>query len=162
MINISLALLIVDNKILLLKRSDKMDDFPEMYGLPGGHVKDNEDSIDALKREVKEETTLTLKNPTFVNTYKFGRNKIFVYTETLKSTRGIKLNREHSEFKLFSPDELKNKDVINSTVDMYKDYKKIKTLNEEIKKINSLIKVITEENYTLDLGDVYQCNVKNE
>ncbi|MDP6647881.1 MAG: NUDIX hydrolase [Candidatus Woesearchaeota archaeon] len=51
-----------DNKILLALRNH--EPFKDYWCLPGGHIEFNEKAIDAVKREVKEETGLDI-NPKF-------------------------------------------------------------------------------------------------
>ncbi|MDD4902708.1 MAG: NUDIX domain-containing protein [Patescibacteria group bacterium] len=48
-------------KVLMLKRSKTESPFPENWEIPGGGVEFGEDTEDALKREVKEETGLKIK-----------------------------------------------------------------------------------------------------
>ena len=51
-----------NNKLLLLKRAAHDRAFPNMFAIPGGHVKDSDkDILHALKREVLEETALVVR-----------------------------------------------------------------------------------------------------
>lgn len=53
------AVIVHHHKILILKR--RADDFmPHIYELPGGGLEHNETLIDALKREIAEETNCTI------------------------------------------------------------------------------------------------------
>ena len=52
-----------DNKYLMLYRNKKQNDLNKgKYIGIGGHVENNESYIDAIKREVKEETSLTINS----------------------------------------------------------------------------------------------------
>lgn len=57
--NIVNAIILKDNKLLTIKR--KIDPWPGMYGLPGGHIEEEENRIESLKRELKEEMGLEIK-----------------------------------------------------------------------------------------------------
>jgi 8-oxo-dGTP diphosphatase len=60
-INLVVSALIEDNgKVLLIKRK-KNKSFPNFWGIPTGKVKSGEKLEDAIKREVKEETNLTIE-----------------------------------------------------------------------------------------------------
>ena len=69
-----------DNKILLQNRVKK--DW-QGYTLPGGHVERDESFVDAVIREMKEETGLDIKNPVLVGVkqfpIKYGRYVVFLY-----------------------------------------------------------------------------------
>lgn len=124
MADISLALLIVDDKVLLFKREEKKGDkFSGLYGLPGGHVEAKENTKEAAIRETWEETCVMMKKPIFVNTYKFEQNKIYLYAQEIDDINGVKLNHEHTDFKVFDPKELKtNSEIIPTCKFMYNDY----------------------------------------
>jgi hypothetical protein len=131
----------------MCKREKKDNDkYSEMYGLPGGHVKKDETNKDGCVREVREEVNLDIHNPKFIKTYEFDDNQIHLYSKEIKNIDGIKLNHEHTDYKLVSPKDLKNPEIIPTTKDMYKDCKD-KPLNEEIQRIKFLI--------TEDLNDYY-------
>ena len=71
MARIGLALLIVDDKILLFKRSTKPDDInPGKYGLAGGHVKDDESPLEGTQRECREEIGINPKKLKYRNALK--------------------------------------------------------------------------------------------
>lgn len=57
----------------IIKRNSKIMvvdlSYKEGYALPGGVLKGHEDFLEALKREVKEETNLKVKNCRYFNTY---------------------------------------------------------------------------------------------
>ena len=56
----NMCLIYDKNKILVVDR--KKNDWPGLT-LPGGHIERSENFIDAVVREVKEETGLTIKKP---------------------------------------------------------------------------------------------------
>jgi len=95
-------ILFVGDKILFL--ISDIERFKGNLDLPGGHVHHGEDLIVALKREVKEETGLSIKNPTIFR----HEDDITYYYSKLSSDRvkNIKLSFEHSEYKLLTLDQV--------------------------------------------------------
>ena len=131
MARIGLALLIVDDEVLLFKRSEHPDDInPGMYGMVGGHVKDSETPLEGTKREAKEEADLDLTKLKYLDNYKHKNegngemDTLWVYTQELENTDDIYLNPEHTAFKLFDPDKLDKPSIIPTTKFIYHDYKK--------------------------------------
>ena len=50
-----------DSDILLLKRAAHEDLYPNVFEIPGGHMGDHDETVlDALKREVMEETRMSI------------------------------------------------------------------------------------------------------
>ena len=104
------AILIYDNQVLLLRRSEKDPPYKGYWGFPGGKIKTNEDSKKAVIREVKEETgiDLTVNEQTKMkNVDKMHYNKQNSVPEgeteywlvELESSPEIKLSTEHVSYK---------------------------------------------------------------
>ena len=123
-----LCLLENENKILLQNRVK--EDW-QGYTLPGGHVEKGESFVDAVIREMKEETGLDIKNPILVGVKQFpikhGRYVVFLFKAT------------DFEGKLKPSDEgmiewIEYKDISNiNTVDDFEDLLEVinsKKLNE--------------------------------
>ena len=112
------------NKILLQNRVKK--DW-QGYTLPGGHVEKNESFVDAVIREMKEETGLDIKNPKLVGIkqfpIKYGRYVVFLF------------KTNEYEGKLQSSNEGKMKWV------EYKDIPKIKSVDD----FEDLLKVMNSD-----------------
>ena len=102
------ALLIKNNKFLLLKRNDP----PLIWGPPGGKLEVNEDPIVGLKREVKEETGLEIEVKMPVTTWfgSFNNKKILAVDYFCKYQSGkIQLSNEHNSYIWLSMQELRDK-----------------------------------------------------
>lgn len=137
MARISLGLIIVDGKLLMFKRSkNNKDQYSEMYGLVGGHVRDSETDVEGLKREAREESNLKLPNPKYVKSYKFDDNNVRLYYQELDSIDDIKLNHEHTAYKLVKPEDLSKPSIIPTTKDMYNTSKRKYGIKEELSLIN--------------------------
>ena len=99
------VILLDGDKVLLLKRSGYVKKFANDWDLPGGHLKQNENLIKGLKRDVFEETGIKIKDPVFFknieNIHFFIANYNF---------QEIKLSDEHTEYKFFGKSDLNLKE----------------------------------------------------
>ena len=112
------------NKILLQNRVKK--DW-QGYTLPGGHVEREESFVDAVIREMKEETGLSIKNPKLVGVKQFpikcGRYVVFLYKTNEYS--GTLVSSSEGKIEWVEYDKLKG---IN-TVDDFEELLKVMNSN---------------------------------
>ena len=93
-----------NDEILLLKRKENQK-FPGNWDLPGGHLKEKETGEEGLLREVKEETNLSINEPSFI--YRDGRHSFYKsrsWTGTLFNDNELP---EHVTSHWFSSEEVK-------------------------------------------------------
>ena len=105
--------------LLLERRTDA-----PLWSLIAGMVNDGESLNDALWREVREETGLTVAgfelfgtftDPTRIVSYPDGnvfRVASFVYAVEVASFEGLTHSEESEELRFFAPDQLKDLDVV--------------------------------------------------
>lgn len=95
-----------------------------LWGIPGGKIELGEAAIDALRREILEETNLEVKNIRFVmvqdciRSKEFHREAHFVllnYTCVAKGNIEVKLNDEAHDFRWVSTDEAMTMDLNTPT-----------------------------------------------
>ncbi len=112
-VELTVLCLIADgNKILLQNRVK--DDW-KGYALPGGHVEPGESFVDAVIREMKEETGLSVHNPKLVGVKQFpienGRYVVFLFKSHEYS--GELSSSEEGKMEWISRDELKSIDTVD-------------------------------------------------
>jgi phosphoglycolate phosphatase-like HAD superfamily hydrolase/ADP-ribose pyrophosphatase YjhB (NUDIX family) len=99
------ALIWNDADQVLMVRTQK---WSGLWGIPGGKIKFGEPSLDALKREIKEETNLNIADISFalvqdcIHSRQFYRDAHFVllnYTCHVHGHYSVKLNDEAQEFR---------------------------------------------------------------
>ena len=81
-VELTVVCLLEDGDKILLQDRVKTD--WHGYALPGGHVEKDESFLDAVKREMKEETGLEIRNPRLVGLKQFPiDNGIFNFCQNL-------------------------------------------------------------------------------
>ncbi len=98
-------------KILALRRNPADVRRPNCWDLPGGNYEAGEDVNDALKREIKEETSLQAVRlrPIYLTSSAgkiYADTTIFALTQLCDKWKGeVKLSSEHVEFRWVTPQE---------------------------------------------------------
>jgi 8-oxo-dGTP diphosphatase len=104
--------LIQDGNRVLLQNRVKND--WKGYTLPGGHVEAGESFVDAVVREMKEETGLSIKNPRIVGIKHFpmenGRYIVLLFKAT--EFEGTVVSSEEGEMEWISLDDLSAINVV--------------------------------------------------
>jgi 8-oxo-dGTP pyrophosphatase MutT (NUDIX family) len=100
-------LILIDNKdrVLFIKRSDYVLKFSGEWDLPGGHLKEDEDILSGLNREVFEETNLEFQNPVMIKVI----DNLHFFRAGYNS-QPVKLSEEHVEYRFFEKQELNRND----------------------------------------------------
>lgn len=110
------ALLIDDDKLLILRRANYMRKFGGYWGLVGGSI-DNKDknSKEAIIREIKEETGIDLSFNEKHKMKMLEKRKLDDNSDTeywvvhLESTPDIKISREHSKYEWVDINKISSK-----------------------------------------------------
>ncbi len=108
------AIIIDNNRVLCLKNEREEWDFP------GGKIDFNEGIEKCLKREVKEEVNLGIKNLNILKPFNLKFNDVpvivLVYSADISCESPIDISYEHAEYNFFSKSEIMN-------LNMLQDYK---------------------------------------
>jgi len=93
-----------NNEVLVLQRSKEVKKYSEYWDLPGGHIKENEDTAIAGNREAKEETNLDIN---LGEGDKFDILKRVTYYKTNYFKGNIILDKnEHTNYKWTNLEEI--------------------------------------------------------
>lgn len=96
-----------NGELLLLRRANYIKCFGGKWCIPGGYCDNNEISEKTALRELKEETSINISNPSFLMTYKYVTGETTdVYYKQLSDKPEVKISREHAQFKWIQRDEL--------------------------------------------------------
>lgn len=134
------GVIVKDGKVLCLKRGD-MGDFPNKWEFPGGKVEKNEESVDALKRELFEELNVNIKVDGLIDVinYQYENFSVtlhFYLCELISDS--VTLN-VHSDSKWLEFDELNNIDFLKANYEVLDKVKKIVKIEKDKSDINELL-----------------------
>jgi len=144
---IALLFIVIDNKVLLFKRSPEETTNPGKYGMLGGHIEKGESPEEALRREIKEEAGVELGSFKKLKTYELDEVQLNVFYTNEFDTENIKLDKkEHTGKKFFTLeelDEMSPEECIDTNKGIARDYNKKaqedKKLDETILRMKSII-----------------------
>lgn len=122
-----------DGSFLLLKRSSREAFLPDVWGIPAGQVRHDEDPEAACLRELREETGLCGKVADLLGYSTFASRRNDVQLSNLQlnflvyvSVSEVRLDRtSHSDFKWIPLDDLHNEcidDFTNEVMSSARDY----------------------------------------
>lgn len=125
------AIITCNGKLLLEKRRDS-----DTWGLVGGGVKNYEEPIDAIAREVKEELGIRIHKDQFRKLAVYGepgriaaycdgsvwRMVVVVFALELEQEPEITISAESRDMRFFSKEELKNIEVVITHSDIVEDW----------------------------------------
>ncbi|MHB9147143.1 MAG: NUDIX hydrolase [Candidatus Amoebophilus sp.] len=123
-IQVVICFVYISKRFLLLKRASNESD-PGSWGIPGGKIEEYESPLQAMKRELFEETSLE-SNPSLrmLGSLFFRRPTIDYTLHTfelqLNEPPRIYLSKEHSNYKWVSKLQMKKFKLISGTNQVYR------------------------------------------
>ena len=125
------AIITCNGKLLLEKRRDS-----DTWGLVGGGVKDSEEPLDAIAREIKEELGIRIPKKQFRKLAVYGepgriaaycdgsvwRMVVVVFALELEKEPEITISAESRDMRFFSKEELKEIEVVITHSDIVEDW----------------------------------------
>ncbi len=125
------AIVTCNGKLLLEKRRDS-----DVWGLPGGGVKNYEEPLQAIVREIKEELGIRIPKEKFRKLAVYGepgriaaycdgsvwRMVIVVFALELEEEPRITLSAESRDMRFFSKEELKDIEVVITHSDIVEEW----------------------------------------
>ncbi len=123
-------IVLVDNegRIILQLRDEKAPRFPGYWGFFGGGIKPNETPVEAVKREIKEELSINLRDPKLVfklnykNDLSYGTKFYFVEHWSDKTKL---IQKEGKDMNWFFLDEIKNLKIAKHNKMVFEELKKV-------------------------------------
>ena len=117
------CLLMNDDKLLILKRSDKVSTYKGLWGGVTGYVEEHKKPYETAIKEIKEEVGIEKKdvslvrkcNPfTFTDYYEGKKYEwtIYPFLFKIEKKNKIKIDWEHSKYKWISPSEIGRYDTV--------------------------------------------------
>lgn len=113
--NVELTVLcLVHNEDAYLLQNRVKDDW-KGYTLPGGHIENGESIVDAVVREIKEETGLTILNPRLCGVKQFpiegGRYIVFLFSAD--EYEGELISSEEGDMHWIKKEKLSNVNLVS-------------------------------------------------
>ena len=114
-IKVVAGLIFQNNKLLICQRP-KFKDHPLKWEFPGGKIKKNETSEDALIREINEELSINISNYNELISYSFNYSDlgkaVFINFYLIKNFTGKILNNFHNQLKWIEIKDIREYDFL--------------------------------------------------
>ena len=126
MINVTCAIILFDNQILVTQRSEKMK-LPLKWEFPGGKLEENESEKDCIKREIKEELNIEIEVLKGLSNsiYDYGTYKINLIPFISNYVSGEIVLSEHKDYKLLDKSELSYLDWAEADLPIVEEFLKL-------------------------------------
>ena len=125
-INVTCAIILKDEKILVAQRNEKMK-LPLKWEFPGGKLEFNENEIECIKREIKEEININIEvlQKLSNNIHDYDTFKIKLIPFVVRYISGeIKL-AEHKDYRLLERSQLLNLDWAEADLPIVEEFLKL-------------------------------------
>jgi len=129
-----------DGKVLILQRGDNDDFLPGLWEIPSGKREPSEKTVDGCKREVEEETGLSVEvgNPIGIFKYRVEKPKeirnvtqINFLVKPVGEVK-VKLSSEHQNFAWIREDEIDKYNITKETKEIIKKAFKFEIASSDI------------------------------
>ena len=111
MLNVTCAIILKGDKILVTQRSEQMN-LPSKWEFPGGKIERDENEEECILREIKEELNIDIQIITRLtpSVYRYPTFTINLIPFIARYLNGEIILAEHSDFKWLNKGELRNLD----------------------------------------------------
>lgn len=125
-IDVTCALIFLENKILVTQRSEKMK-LPLKWEFPGGKLEKDESEADCIKREILEEINIEIEvvKQLSNSVYDYGSFKINLIPFIANYVSGEIILSEHKDYKLLDKAELLNLDWAEADLPIVEEFLKL-------------------------------------
>jgi 8-oxo-dGTP diphosphatase len=125
MINVTCAIILFNQKILVAQRSEKMK-LPLKWEFPGGKLEDGESEVNCIKREIKEEINIEIEilKKLSNSIYDYGTFKINLIPFISNYVTGEIILSEHKDYKILNKSELLNLDWAEADLPIVEEFLK--------------------------------------
>ena len=126
MINVTCAIIKINNKILVTQRSGKMK-LPLKWEYPGGKLEEGENEIECVKREIKEEINIEIEVVRQLSNsiYNYGTFTINLIPFLSNYVSGEIILAEHKDYKILDKSELMHLDWADADVPIVEEFLKL-------------------------------------
>ena len=113
---------VCDGKVLMLRRPDDARSFPSVWSLVAGKMEKGEKPEEAARREIMEETQISVSEPVFRCDFILVREgeiiwKVYPFMYRVGKVEP-KLNKENKEFRWVDPEEIRTLPTVDMTYEV--------------------------------------------
>lgn len=126
MINVTCAIITINNKILVTQRSEQMK-LPLKWEFPGGKLEEGENEMECIKREIKEEINIEIEVVRQLSNsiFNYGTFTINLIPFLAKYVSGEIILSEHNDYKLLEKSELIHLDWAEADIPIVEEFIKL-------------------------------------